>query len=154
LAYVENNKLFSCPKCKMYGVLESGCKFMYCRCKENYCALCGKKLTERDHFNHFTGVPGATGPMGNVCVGMVPDRAGDVGGVSRKGRAKKRAEIVVPIPVPPPDLEIAIGENRPRTRGRGRRKAIEEDVGEEVEVEEEVEEEEVAPVVRRKRRRR
>jgi hypothetical protein len=125
LAYVENNKLFSCPKCKMYGVLESGCKFMYCRCKENYCALCGQKLTERDHFNHFTGVPGATGPMGNVCVGME--------GVPRKGKAKKAGKDQDPL-VPP----AVVDDNLPRTRGRGRPRAVavEEVEEEEAEVEE------------------
>lgn len=68
--FIKNNNIFSCPKCKMYGSLESGCKFMYCRCKQCFCALCGLKLNQSNHFNHFINVPGATGPFGNVCVGM------------------------------------------------------------------------------------
>eukprot|EP01035_Chromulina_nebulosa_P018053 gene18053-23698_t len=68
--YMKNNKIFPCPKCKMYGALESGCKFIYCRCKANFCALCGIQLKEPQHFSHFTN-----GPFGDTCKGVV-DTAG------------------------------------------------------------------------------
>jgi len=37
--YMKAQKIFPCPKCKMPGALEHGCKYMYCRCKHQYCAL-------------------------------------------------------------------------------------------------------------------
>jgi hypothetical protein len=117
--YIASNKLFSCPKCKMYGALESGCKFMYCRCKENFCALCGIKLKQSEHFSHFSGVTGATGPFGNVCLGMkgkageaaaaaavVPPVAAPVRGKKAAKRSARRAPapdpVAAAVPLPPP----------------------------------------------------
>eukprot|EP01041_Mallomonas_annulata_P006313 gene6313-12772_t len=68
--YVQEQKIFPCPSCSMYGALESGCKYMFCRCKTNYCALCGLRLNQVQHFSHFLGGPGCIGPFGTVCLGV------------------------------------------------------------------------------------
>lgn len=51
--YMKENKIFPCPKCKRPGALGTGCKFLYCHCKANFCALCGIQLKEKQHFSHF-----------------------------------------------------------------------------------------------------
>ncbi len=38
------------------AVCVSRCKFAYCTCKGIFCFVCGAKLTEADHYRHFTGV--------------------------------------------------------------------------------------------------
>ena len=70
---LKEEKIFPCPKCGQAGELrsEAECKFLYCLCKANFCALCGIQLKEPQHFSHF----GATGPFGTSCLGPV-DRAG------------------------------------------------------------------------------
>lgn len=73
--YMKEKKIFHCPKCKMVGEHQSGCKFLYCRCKANFCALCGIQLKESQHFSHFKDGPGCTGPYGEVCKGTT-DTAG------------------------------------------------------------------------------
>jgi len=73
--YMKEKKIFPCPKCKMAGELMSGCKFLYCRCTANFCALCGIQLKEPQHFSHFQGGTGCTGPFGEGCLGTV-DTAG------------------------------------------------------------------------------
>ena len=71
------------------------CKFAYCSCGVFFCFVCGTKLTQADHYRHFTGEvgkvmhrqcalsipalkllqsqtclgPGLAGPFGNVCLG-------------------------------------------------------------------------------------
>lgn len=75
LKYVKEEKLFPCPKCKRYAELKSGCKFLYCICKSKFCAICGIQLQESQHFTHFKGGPGCTGPFGDGCLG-VTDTAG------------------------------------------------------------------------------
>ena len=55
--YNKNNIIFPCPHCGNAGVLSDGCKYLYCRCKGHFCALCGVKLTESEHFTHFLNAP-------------------------------------------------------------------------------------------------
>ncbi|CAM9181293.1 unnamed protein product, partial [Ectocarpus fasciculatus] len=52
-SYMKDNKLFPCPKCHQAAEWSTGCKFLYCVCKANFCALCGKVLTESQHYSHF-----------------------------------------------------------------------------------------------------
>lgn len=64
-AYLKENKIFSCPSCKLPGVLDgNGCKFLYCRCKSKFCALCGVKLEESQHYTHFKNAPFGTDCLG------------------------------------------------------------------------------------------
>ncbi|CAD8091273.1 unnamed protein product [Paramecium sonneborni] len=42
-----------CPKCKNLCEKISGCNFMYCRCKANFCFLCDVELIEAYHFSHW-----------------------------------------------------------------------------------------------------
>ncbi|CAD8091125.1 unnamed protein product [Paramecium sonneborni] len=54
--YLEMKKNFNycrCPKCKNMCEKISGCNFMYCRCKSNFCFLCDVELTEASHFQHW-----------------------------------------------------------------------------------------------------
>jgi hypothetical protein len=43
--------------CGEAGQLGDGCKYLYCRCKGHFCAPCGVKLTESEHFTHFLNAP-------------------------------------------------------------------------------------------------
>jgi hypothetical protein len=67
--YMKEKKIFPCPRCHNAGELKSGCKFLYCRCKANFCALCGVQLKEQQHFAHFQNGPNCTGPFGEGCLG-------------------------------------------------------------------------------------
>ena len=78
--YMKDNKIKRCPKCNQGGELKNGnCKFVYCRCGDKYCYLCGVQLEERQHYSHFqAGTTGRgdyltgeklTGPFGNGCLG-------------------------------------------------------------------------------------
>jgi hypothetical protein len=62
------NKTQSCPQCNCIAELESGCKFVYCRCKSKFCFICGVTLFDPDHTRHFTG-DGLGGPYGTTCKG-------------------------------------------------------------------------------------
>lgn len=73
--YLEAQRIFPCPKCKNAGELSTGCKFLYCRCKANFCALCGIQLKQAQHYSHFQNGPGCTGPYGEGCLGLA-DTAG------------------------------------------------------------------------------
>ncbi|CAD8091271.1 unnamed protein product [Paramecium sonneborni] len=46
-------KICRCPKCKNLCEKISGCNFMYCRCKTNFCFLCDVELIEAYHSSHF-----------------------------------------------------------------------------------------------------
>jgi hypothetical protein len=61
--------LQKCPHCRTWCVKISGCHFIYCsssqcRTKQYFCYLCGCKLTEAQHFSHFSGMP-----YGDSCLG-------------------------------------------------------------------------------------
>jgi len=43
--YVEEKRIFPCPRCRMYGEKWDGCNCLYCRCGATFCALCGAPLT-------------------------------------------------------------------------------------------------------------
>ena len=62
--YIVNNKVQTCPKCKEGCEKQSGCNFMYCKCKAMFCLHCGQSLEEKDHFSHF----GKFGPYGQGCL--------------------------------------------------------------------------------------
>ncbi|CAD8158162.1 unnamed protein product [Paramecium pentaurelia] len=54
--YIEmkkNLQICKCPKCNNMCEKISGCNFMYCRCKANFCFLCDAELTEEYHFKHW-----------------------------------------------------------------------------------------------------
>ncbi|CAD8154449.1 unnamed protein product [Paramecium octaurelia] len=54
--YIEmkkNLQVCKCPKCNNMCEKISGCNFMYCRCKTNFCFLCDAELTEAYHFSHW-----------------------------------------------------------------------------------------------------
>eukprot|EP00944_MAST-04C_sp_MAST-4C-sp1_P011078 g11078.t1 len=70
--FMKKEGLRQCPKCRRVGELKSGCKFVYCTCKANYCYLCGRELHENQHYSHFQ-----KGPYGKICYG---------GGIDKKGR--------------------------------------------------------------------
>lgn len=70
--FMKTEGLRQCPKCRRVGELKSGCKFVYCPCKSNYCYLCGRELAENQHYSHFHN-----GPYGKRCYG---------GGIDKKGR--------------------------------------------------------------------
>ncbi len=70
--FMKTEGLRQCPKCRRVGELKSGCKFVYCPCKSNYCFLCGRELAENQHYSHFQN-----GPYGKRCYG---------GGIDKKGR--------------------------------------------------------------------
>ena len=67
--FMEQEGLRQCPKCRNVGELKSGCKFVYCPCKANYCYLCGRELLENQHYSHFV-----SGPYGEQCYGGRPDK--------------------------------------------------------------------------------
>ena len=60
--------LKTCPHCKTTCERISGCKFMrcyskQCKGKKNFCLLCEKPLTERQHYDHYKN----KGPFGEIC---------------------------------------------------------------------------------------
>ena len=69
--FLRDERIFPCPQCGMPGeLIKGGCKFLYCRCKANFCALCGVRLNESQHYSHFKDAPGCTGPFGEGCKGV------------------------------------------------------------------------------------
>ena len=58
----------TCPHCKAMCEKISGCKFMRCYSKDcagkkNFCLLCEKPLTEKQHYDHYK----SKGPFGEIC---------------------------------------------------------------------------------------
>eukprot|EP01065_Artemidia_motanka_P014097 TRINITY_DN18055_c0_g1_i1.p1 TRINITY_DN18055_c0_g1~~TRINITY_DN18055_c0_g1_i1.p1 ORF type:complete len:326 (+),score=58.04 TRINITY_DN18055_c0_g1_i1:66-1043(+) len=58
-----------CPKCKHAVSLGRGCKFIYCSCRSVFCLICGRQLTEEQHYSHFRD-----SPYGKLCYGGARDR--------------------------------------------------------------------------------
>ena len=68
--YLATAALGQCPKCEVLAEgIVGNCKFTYCRCQQKFCFICGVGLDERNHYTHFQGGPGCTGPFGNGCLG-------------------------------------------------------------------------------------
>ena len=44
--FIRAEGLRPCPECFAVGELKSGCKFVYCTCKNTFCYLCGRSLSE------------------------------------------------------------------------------------------------------------
>jgi hypothetical protein len=66
--FITNSKMKKCPTCGVLVEKLDGCQFLYCSsptCKRQsfLCNLCGKKLTEALHHNHFK----TKGPYGDSC---------------------------------------------------------------------------------------
>jgi hypothetical protein len=112
--YMKEKQLFPCPSCRMATEHSSGCKFLYCLCRCTFCALCGQKLTEKEHFSHFQGVPDATGPYGMKCQGM--DKKAAVTAASSSAQAAA-------VPPAAPAIAPAVQPVAPpAARGRKRRR--------------------------------
>lgn len=71
--YLKEQKMKRCPKCLLPAELKSGCHFIRCVCKSNYCYLCGRGLDEKSHYSHFH-----KGPYGKRCFGGAKDKKGYV----------------------------------------------------------------------------
>jgi hypothetical protein len=71
--YLKENKMKRCPKCLLPAELRSGCHFIRCVCKSNYCYLCGRGLDESMHYSHYY-----KGPYGKRCYGGGKDKKGHV----------------------------------------------------------------------------
>ena len=69
--YLKENKMKRCPKCLLPAELKSGCNFIRCVCKSNYCYLCGRGLEESMHYSHYY-----KGPYGKRCYGGAKDKKG------------------------------------------------------------------------------
>ena len=69
--FIRAEGLRPCPECFAVGELKSGCKFVYCTCKNTFCYLCGRSLTEEQHYSHFQD-----GPYGTRCYGGAVDKKG------------------------------------------------------------------------------
>ena len=69
--FIEKEGLMQCPKCRRVGELKSGCKFIYCPYKANYCYLCGRELAENMHYSHYPN-----GPYADKCFGGRIDKKG------------------------------------------------------------------------------
>jgi hypothetical protein len=68
--YMATAALGQCPKCDVLAEgIVGNCKFTYCRCGQRFCFICGVGLEEKNHYTHFQGGPGCTGPFGNGCLG-------------------------------------------------------------------------------------
>jgi hypothetical protein len=63
--YKTEHKVQVCPACKQGAERYDGCKFMTCRCKTNFCDLCGARLNQSKHFTHFYNAP-----FGDKCLGL------------------------------------------------------------------------------------
>ena len=85
--YIQDQKLFPCPQCRMIGERAEGCKFLYCRCRAAYCALCGVGLTQAQHYTHFQGMSKCTGPFGEHCRGVAD---GNVSSKSSSSSSKQK----------------------------------------------------------------
>lgn len=68
---IKKKKWMSCPECKTVVEKIEYCNFIrcaspICQKKTCFCYLCGKKLTQEEHFDHFKD----KNPYGNVCINM------------------------------------------------------------------------------------
>ena len=62
------DNIVKCPKCGSYCELFEGCQFMtclssFCLKKTHFCNLCGKQLTAKGHWGHYS----LKGPYGDTC---------------------------------------------------------------------------------------
>lgn len=80
----ESTNIVKCPKCGSYCELYDGCHFMtclssFCLKRTHFCNLCGKQLTDKGHWGHYS----LKGPYGDSCNTL--DNIEDADGVSKKG---------------------------------------------------------------------
>ena len=78
------SKIVKCPKCGSYCELYEGCQFMtclssFCLKRTHFCNLCGKQLTDKGHWGHYT----LKGPYGDTCNTL--DKIEDAEGVAIEG---------------------------------------------------------------------
>ena len=65
---IQEEGMKKCPSCGIPTSRESGCNFMtcpsqICRGRKHFCYLCGKALSEEEHFSHYK----STGVFGDRC---------------------------------------------------------------------------------------
>ncbi|CAK76579.1 unnamed protein product (macronuclear) [Paramecium tetraurelia] len=96
--YIEmkkNLKICRCPKCNNMCEKISGCNFMYCRCKTNFCFLCDVELTEAYHSSHFQ----KNDPYNSPCRVWYNGTWVDPDKVPKVEPVKEEAKVVQVIPV-------------------------------------------------------
>lgn len=83
LKMLSDLKMQICPNCGEAGELESGCKWVMCKCKKPYCYHCGRFLPHREqHHSHWL----KGGPYGTSCLGGKKDPKGHVAVCMVRGR--------------------------------------------------------------------
>lgn len=51
--FIARERLQRCPRCRAVCERSQGCNYMSCRCRTNFCYLCGDALSRSDHLTHF-----------------------------------------------------------------------------------------------------
>jgi len=74
---IKKKKWMPCPECKTIVEKIEFCNFIRCSspvCQQKtcFCYLCGKKLTQAEHFDHFVD----KNPYGNQCLGFEDQKTG------------------------------------------------------------------------------
>ena len=86
------SNIVKCPKCGSYCELYDGCSFMtclssFCLKRTHFCNLCGKQLTDKGHWGHYT----LKGPYGDSC--NIIDGIEDAPGVGFEGTEMPIAKV-------------------------------------------------------------
>merc|ERR1719512_538944 len=82
-----------CPQCGEGCEHIGGCNFMTCNCRAHFCHLCGTILTQEEHYSHYQGFPGATGPFGRTCRNMQQARDVPLRAPQLQGAQHNHAEL-------------------------------------------------------------